>query len=470
MASGRSRPVADATLRVARHVLRLGTSAVVALAALAANAAEHRFPPPEFEAGHVLPATATPAARSLAWQYVDVAVLLVALAVATWLIYRRRSRQGVMALSIFSLAYFGFYRDGCICAIGTIQNLALGIADRSYAIPLTVLVFFLAPVVVALFGGRAFCAAVCPHGALQDLVLLKPVKVPGWLEHSLGLVPFIFLGAGVAFAATGSAFIICRYDPFVPLFRLSGSVPLLTLGAAFLVVGIFVGRPYCRFLCPYGALLRLASLVSKWRVRVTPDYCTQCKLCEHSCPYGAMREPVAAPATPEPPARQRRRFALLLLALPFLVAAGALLGSKLGVPAARIHPTVARAELYAEQQKTPQAFPPMTPEALSLERAEADPAALRESARQLQQRYILAGWLFGGWVGLVIGCKLLALSLRTARTDYEPDRGTCFGCARCFEYCPNERTRRGLPPLEIPGTAPAPAVPAAVVAAATPKG
>jgi ferredoxin len=207
---------------------------------------------------------------------------------------------------------------------------------------------------------------------------------------------------------------------------------------------VFIGRPYCRFLCPYGALLRLASMVSKWRVRVTPDYCTQCRLCEHSCPYGAMREPVAAPTKPEPPARQRRRLALLLLALPFLITVGALLGSKLGGPASQMHPTVALAELHASQLKSPQAYPPMTPEALSLERAAVDPVALIASAQKLRQRFVLAGWLFGGWVGLVIGCKLLALSLRPARTDYEPDRGMCFACARCFEYCPNERVRCGL--------------------------
>jgi polyferredoxin len=429
------------------------------LAAAVATAAEHRFPPPEFEAGHVLPTTTTPAARALALQYLDVAVLLVALGVATWLVYRKRSRKGVTALSIFSLAYFGFYREGCICAIGTIQNLALGIFDRGYAVPITVLVFFLAPIVLALFGGRTFCAGVCPHGAIQDLVLLKPVKVPVWLEHSLGLIPFIFLGAGVAFAATGSAFIICRYDPFVPLFRLSGSMTLVTLGVAFLVVGVFVGRPYCRFLCPYGALLRMASVVSKWRVRVTPDTCTQCRLCEHSCPYGAMREPVAAPSKPEPVPQQRRRLAWMLLALPLLIAGGALLGSRLGVPASRLHATVALAELHAEQKIAPQQFPPMTPEALSLERADANPKALLESAREIRRRFNLAGWLFGGWVGLVIGFKLIALSIRTVRTDYEPDRGMCFACARCFEFCPNELVRRGLLPAVPPSAAPT--VPAA---------
>jgi formate hydrogenlyase subunit 6/NADH:ubiquinone oxidoreductase subunit I len=53
---------------------------------------------------------------------------------------------------------------------------------------------------------------------------------------------------------------------------------------------------------------------------------------------------------------------------------------------------------------------------------------------------------------LVIGAKLISLSLRRQRGDYEPDRGACVACARCVEYCPNELSRRGV--------VPAPAVPA----------
>jgi NosR/NirI family transcriptional regulator, nitrous oxide reductase regulator len=431
-----------------RSFMLLAALAVLTFGTAALSAAEFRFPPPEFDTGHTLPVTTTPEPRTLTHEVIDAGVLLLALAVATWIVYRKRSRRWVIGLSLASLAYFGFYRNGCVCAIGSIQNVALGMFDRSYAIPLTVLVFFLAPLVFALFGGRVFCAGVCPHGALQDLVLIKPVKVPGWLEHSLGLIPFVFLGAGVVFAATGTAFVICRYDPFVPLFRLTGSVMMLTLGAAFLVVGMFVGRPYCRFLCPYGALLRLASLVSKWRVRVTPDFCTQCRLCEHSCPYGAMRQPVVPAPRPEPAARQRRRLAVLLLALPVLVTAGALVGASLAPAASRLHPTVELAERYVRQLQAPVQYPPMTAEALSLERAEADPEALLASARQIRERLSLAAWLFGGWVGLVIGVKLLALSVRVRRTDFEPDRGTCVACARCFEFCPNELVRRGGLPAQ----------------------
>src|SRR3569833_468991 len=152
--------------------------------------AEQRFPPPDFENGHQLPVTPTPVPRALYFEYLDGAVLAAALGVATWLIYRRRSRKGMVWLSLFSLGYFGFYRQGCVCAIGSVQNVALALGDSTYAGPLAVVAFFVLPLAVALFAGRSFCAGVCPHGALQDLVLLKPLKVPAWLEQGLSVLPY----------------------------------------------------------------------------------------------------------------------------------------------------------------------------------------------------------------------------------------------------------------------------------------
>ncbi len=334
---------------------------------------------------------------------------------------------------------------------GAPQNIILGLFDSTYTVPLTVTAFFVLPLVVALFAGRAFCAGVCPHGALQDLLLIKPVKIPAWLEHALGMIPFLFLGAGLIFAATGAGFVICRYDPFVPLFRRSGSAFILTISAAFVLLGLFVGRPYCRFLCPYGALLKSFSLVSKWRVRVTPDYCTQCRLCENSCPYGAMREPSSGTVEPKILTVERRRLAWLLVLMPVLIVAGAWLGSKLSVAAAKVHPTVQLAERYIAQQKSPVDYGVQTPETLSLERAGRDPETLLKSVADIRQRFALACTIFGGWIGLVLGVKLVSLSLQTNRTDWEPDRGACLACARCFRFCPNELVRLGLMPAsELP--------------------
>jgi len=417
--------------------------------------AAQRFPPPDFESGHQLPVTTTPPARGIFFEYLDVGVLAAGLGAASWLIYRKRSRKGLVALSIFSLFYFGFYRKGCVCAIGSVQNVALALCDSSYAVPLSVLAFFVLPLAFALFAGRAFCSGVCPHGALQDLVLLKPVKVPAWLEHPLSLLPYIYLGAGVLFAATGSMFLICQYDPFVPIFRMSGRALMVLAGAGLLVLGIFVGRPYCRFLCPFGALLKLGSTVAKWRVRVTPDYCTQCRLCEASCPFGAMREPMPADSEPQRLRMDRRRLALLLTLVPLLVAGGGWLGFRFSLPASRLHPTVNLAERLIREKDAPAKTGVLSPDDLALERGRQTPDEIIATASTIRREFRIGGWVFGCWVGLVIGVKLASLSLRRRRTDYEPDRGDCFACARCFEFCPNELVRRGvLPGLPEPAAAP----------------
>ena len=449
-----------------------------------AGESELRFPPPEFESDYVMPpGITTPPPRGVVREYVDLGVLLGALGLATWLVHRRRSRRGLAVLSVFSLVYFGFLRHGCVCPIGAPQNVAYGLFTPEYTLPLTVLLFFLAPLVVALFAGRAFCAAVCPHGALQDLVLWRPVKVPLWVEQGLAPLPYLFLGGGLLLAATGVGFLICRWDPFVPLFRMSGSFLMLSVGGVLVVASLFIGRPFCRFLCPYGALLRLASLVSRWRVRITPTTCTQCRLCEHSCPFGAIREPLALPVSPAALAPERRRLGGLLVALPVLVALGAWVGTRVAVPAARWHPNVALLERYlasatapapagtSVSPAAPAAAPGVanaarpaagpTPESRALVRAELETPRLVAQAAELRRRLTTAGGWFGGWVGLVLGLRLVTLSVRTARTDFEPDRGACLACGRCYLSCPNERLRRGLITPEEAARLTAPPPPAA---------
>jgi ferredoxin len=168
-----------------------------------------------------------------------------------------------------------------------------------------------------------------------------------------------------------------------------------------------------------------------------------------------MREPSSGAVEPKLLVPERRRLGGLLLLTLLLIAVGAGLGPTLSVPAAKVHPTVQLAERYARQQRDPVTYGVMTPEALSLQRAESDPEVLLKSAAEIRHRFALAATIFGGWVGLVLGAKLVSLSLRTRRTDFEPDRGACFACARCFRSCPNELVRVGLMPANALPSQPA---------------
>jgi NosR/NirI family transcriptional regulator, nitrous oxide reductase regulator len=420
------------------------TGAIASMLWLAANPARAglNFPRPEFETGYVYPPMTTPPAGAAFLQALDVALLAAALSVGAYLALRRRSRRGMFWLTVVCLAYFGFWRDGCICPIGSIQNVTLGLTDSGYAVPLAVLLFFLLPLVFALLFGRVFCAGVCPLGAIQDLVALKPVKVPRGINEALGLLPYLYLGASVLYVVTGTGFMICRYDPFVGFFRMSGSLGMLLYGGALLVIGIFVARPYCRYLCPYSVLLNWSSRFAWRHASISPDHCIQCTLCEHACPFDCIRKPTP-PRYGERLEAGTRRLARTVIALPVLVIAFAALGVWSHEALARADRTVKLAEQVARENRGLTTTTTLDSE--TFRDSGGDRAELDAEAAALRAKFRLGGGLLGVFMGLVVGGKLVAWSIRRRRVDYELDRATCFSCARCFKSCPREQLRLGLP-------------------------
>jgi len=423
-------------MRPLRNIL-LGLA--VSLILSGATTGVERFPPPDFtETDHVIPSPTSPGPRQDVYEYIDAVVLLVALGLASYLVLKKRNRRAILTLTVFSLLYFGFWRKGCVCSIGALQNIVFSIFDPDYAVPIVVVVFFLLPLIFTLFFGRTFCAAVCPLGAIQDLVLARPVSVPVWAENGLRLLAYVYLALAVLFAATGSAFVICRYDPFISIFRLSGSLNILILGGCLLLIGMFVGRPYCRFLCPYGVILRQLSRLSKWRVTITPDECIQCRLCEDSCPFGAIRKPAV-----QWPAQEyyvaKKRLALLLLLLPVLVFFGGWAGSGLKGVTSKAHETVRLAEqIYLEETGQTEE---VTDASTGFRATGQQIKELYEQASNIRAKFEFGGWILGGFIGLVIGLKLIGLSVWRQRTDYETDRAGCLACGRCYKYCPREHVR-----------------------------
>ncbi len=416
--------------------------AVLCLLVLLATgaSAQDLIPLPDFTEYELRDST-FPAARAAWWELVDLGVLVLGMALASYLAVVRRSRAGLLVLAVVSLAYLGFWRKGCICPIGATQNVTLALFDPTYLIPATAVAFFVLPLVFTLFFGRTFCAGVCPLGAIQELVAVRPIRIPVWLEHALGLLAYVYLGAAVLFAATGTAFVICRYDPFVGLFRRSAGLNMLILGGCFLAVGVFVGRPYCRFLCPYGVVLGWLAKVSRWHLTIPPEECVQCRLCEDVCPYGAIRE-TTVDQLPEQRVQGRRRLGMLLVALPVLVVLGIYLGGWLKVPLSQLHPRVRLADRVLLEEIDH--FEDATDASDAFRKSGQTVEQLITEANALTDRFGTAGAWFGGWIGLVIGAKLIHLSIRRRRLGYEPDRSNCVSCGRCFWYCPEEQARLGL--------------------------
>lgn len=395
-----------------------------------------RFPPPQFDSDYTVKTPTTPPARAEWLEALDVGLLVAALALASWLVLKKRNRKAVVGLMLVCLLYFGFWRQGCICPIGATGNVALGIFNPEYPIPWFVVAFFFLPLVFTLFFGRTFCAAVCPLGAVQDVVLLKPLKVPAWLEAALRLVAWLYLSLAVLFAATASSMIICRYDPFVSFFRFNANAAMWVISFSMLAIAVFVGRPYCRFLCPYGLLFRQIGRISRSCVTITPDECIHCRLCEDACPFGAIEKPTVQWPQNEY-VKGKRRLMIMIIALPLLIPGGTGLGYLLHPRLAQAHPDVQlarrvrleQAGVYQETTDASEAFYASTQSAEQLF-AKAD-------AKQGQ--FAVGSAIVGGWMGLVAGLSLIQYSIFWKRKDYHAHRSACMACGRCYNACPQHR-------------------------------
>ena len=392
-----------------------------------------RFPKPEFESGYVQPETLQPASHANMMTIIDVLVLLITLSIVSWLILKKRSRILVFWASVFSLIYFGFFRKGCICSIGAIQNVTLAIFDSSYIIPLMALAFFIIPLIFTLFFGRTFCAGVCPFGAVQDLVSFSPQKLDTRVNAVLGLIPYIYLGLAVLYAATGTDFIICRYDPFVGIFRFDATFGMFIFAGTLLVSGIFIARPYCRFICPYGVLLNWVSRFSWKHITITPTSCIQCRLCEDSCPYDAIDIPVTE-KNPESRSATVRKLILICILVPFFTVLGGWTVSRMHETLAGLNGKVRLAQTLLAPVATtdqPEAF-----EVVAYKSSGKPVSQVYAEASQVLNRFYLGSWILGCFLGLVFGITLAFQLIVKYSTDYIPNKGTCFSCARCVDYCP----------------------------------
>ena len=115
------------------------------------------------------------------------------------------------------------------------------------------LVALLAPVVTR---RQLYCHHICPHGALQQL-LMKRVRwqftLPKWLEG----LPLVLLGLVLLAVTFGLGLSLNGIEPFdAYLWKVAGVASLIIAGVG-LLISLFVPMAYCRFGCPTGALFKL---------------------------------------------------------------------------------------------------------------------------------------------------------------------------------------------------------------------
>ena len=150
--------------------------------------------------------------------------------------------------------------------------------------------------VVAVFFGPLFCGYVCPLGSYQEWIgklgrRLFPKRygklIPPKVDRVLGFLRYGVLAMVVYQTVVAGKLVFQDVDPYYALFSfMTGEVALsaLVILGVVTVFSLLVERPWCRYLCPYGALLGLFNLIRIFPVRRKASTCIHCQKCDRACP------------------------------------------------------------------------------------------------------------------------------------------------------------------------------------------
>ena len=203
------------------------------------------------------------------------------------------------------------------CPIGSLQAV-IGSNGRTFSFYVLGTILFFGTLL-----GRLICGFLCPFGWLQDLlhkIPSKKGKEPLWMKKFGVYGKYFFLGVFVLlmpmvlkneFGIAPPAF--CKY--ICPAGILEGGLPLMALQpylrsvagvlftwklslALFIVVlSIFWYRPFCKYICPLGAIYGLLNKYSAVQLAFSNAKCIHCKKCAHVCKMNVT--PYENPCSPE---------------------------------------------------------------------------------------------------------------------------------------------------------------------------
>jgi transcriptional regulator of nitric oxide reductase/ferredoxin len=212
-----------------------------------------------------------------------------------------RFRLGMLA---FMVVFVGWWAQGQL-SIVTPLGIVRGIVDgRSLAFllyePFLLIVWGVTLISLVVWGRGFFCGWLCPYGALQEFayVLGRKLKLPKLRvhpadDHNLKRVKFLLLAILiVATFTSATAFdFLVELEPFKTAITLlfDRSLPFVIYAVFWLVLGLFMFKGFCRYLCPLGAALALAGKFRRldW-IRRRTECGSPCQYCKARCAYGAI--------------------------------------------------------------------------------------------------------------------------------------------------------------------------------------
>lgn len=190
--------------------------------------------------------------------------------------------------------------EGWLPIAGLMNTKYLLSTGRVPAIHPAAMYLFLCFLLISIFLKKAFCSWLCPVGTLSEYLwklgrrLFRwNLRVPKWLDLPLRSLKYVLLSLflaviGYMSADTLNGFMQTSYGLVVDVkmmnFFRDMSTTAAVIIAALAVLSMLVKNFWCRYLCPYCALLGLASLVSPVKIRRDKETCINCGNCARACP------------------------------------------------------------------------------------------------------------------------------------------------------------------------------------------
>ena len=149
---------------------------------------------------------------------------------------------------------------------------------------------------LAIAAGPVFCGWICPFGSLQEWLAGIGRKIfgkryntiiPARLDKYLRYLRYAVAVWVLYVTARSAQLIFADYDPYYALFNFwSGEVAVTAFIAlaAVILLSLFIERPFCKYACPYGAVLGIFNLFRIFGIRRNPVTCIDCKACDRACP------------------------------------------------------------------------------------------------------------------------------------------------------------------------------------------
>ncbi|NOY64510.1 MAG: 4Fe-4S binding protein [Nitrospirae bacterium] len=163
------------------------------------------------------------------------------------------------------------------------------------------MILFVAIVVISLFMKKGFCGWICPIGTIsqylwmagrrlfgRNFIIKKEIDIPLRAIKYLIMALFLIL-IGIAMTPNMMIlFFITDYYKIVDVrtmkFFTEMSRTTLVVLSALVLLGLLYKNFWCRYLCPYGALLGLVSILSPLKIKRNEEHCMHCRKCSENCP------------------------------------------------------------------------------------------------------------------------------------------------------------------------------------------